>query len=117
MGSSLPGDRLALDQALANLVDNALRYGDGHGRARAHAIETATIELHVTDEGAGFDAEFLPAAFERFSRHDEARGAGRDRARTRDRRRDRTRPRWQRARREPRRRRGRRVALAPEAVE
>ena len=41
----------------------------------------------------------------------------RDRARTRDRRCDRPRTRWERARREPRRRRGRCVALAPQAVE
>ena len=31
------------------------------------------VRLHVTDEGAGFPAEFLPVAFDRFSRADEAR--------------------------------------------
>ena len=74
-GLVLRGDSARLGQALANLVDNALRYGAGTvelaGRDRAR-----TVELHVTDEGAGFDAEFLPHAFERFSRHDEARGRG-----------------------------------------
>jgi two-component system, OmpR family, sensor kinase len=32
--------------------------------------------LHVTDGGPGFDQAFLPRAFERFSRADEARGGG-----------------------------------------
>ena len=37
------------------------------------------VELHVTDEGDGFPEAFLPHAFERFSRADDARtseGAG-----------------------------------------
>ena len=34
------------------------------------------VELHVCDGGPGFPAEFLPAAFERFSRADEARSRG-----------------------------------------
>ena len=74
-GLVLPGDSARLGQALANLVDNALRYGTGTVELAARDRD-GTIELHVTDEGAGFDAEFLPHAFERFSRHDEARGRG-----------------------------------------
>jgi len=34
------------------------------------------VEIHVTDEGAGFPDAFLERAFERFSRADEARGRG-----------------------------------------
>ena len=34
------------------------------------------MELHVIDEGPGFPAEFLPRAFERFTRADEARSRG-----------------------------------------
>ena len=30
----------------------------------------------MTDEGAGFDPDFLPVAFERFTRADEARASG-----------------------------------------
>ena len=33
-------------------------------------------ELRVSDEGAGFPAEFLPRAFERFARADDARSGG-----------------------------------------
>ena len=32
--------------------------------------------MHVCDEGPGFPPAFLPRAFERFSRADEARGGG-----------------------------------------
>ena len=34
------------------------------------------VELHVRDEGTGFPPEFLPRAFERFTRADEARTRG-----------------------------------------
>jgi two-component system, OmpR family, sensor kinase len=33
-------------------------------------------ELRVSDEGEGFPPEFLPRAFERFARADDARGRG-----------------------------------------
>ncbi|HMB19235.1 MAG TPA: ATP-binding protein [Gaiellaceae bacterium] len=67
------GDRVRLEQALGNLVDNALRHGAGN--VKLHAVEdTSEVELHVTDEGSGFPAGFLPHAFDRFARADEARG-------------------------------------------
>jgi two-component system OmpR family sensor kinase len=74
-GLSVLADRLRLEQALANLVDNALRHGAGTVRLRA-AEASHTIEVHVTDEGGGFPAEFLAHAFERFSRPDQARSRG-----------------------------------------
>jgi signal transduction histidine kinase len=69
------GDRLRLEQALANLVDNALRYGDGEVRLMASQAN-GVVELHVTDEGDGFPPEFIEHAFERFSRADHARSRG-----------------------------------------
>jgi heavy metal sensor kinase len=69
----LSGDRLRLEQALANMVDNALRHGCGEVRV-AFAGSNGNIELHVTDEGAGFPPQFLGHAFERFSRDDRGRG-------------------------------------------
>src|SRR6185295_2672859 len=72
-GLVLRGDSARLGQALANLVDNALRYGAGTIELVARDRD-GTVELHVTDEGEGLAADFLPHAFERFSRHDEARG-------------------------------------------
>jgi two-component system, OmpR family, sensor kinase len=75
---ALTGDPLRLEQAIENLVENALRHGSGTIRLSA-AARDGQAELHVRDEGGGFPAEFLPNAFDRFSRADEARsgdGAG-----------------------------------------
>jgi two-component system, OmpR family, sensor kinase len=69
------GDRLRLEQALGNLVDNALIHGAGTVRIEAERRDGHT-ELRVSDEGEGFPPEFLPRAFERFARADDARGRG-----------------------------------------
>jgi heavy metal sensor kinase len=69
----LAGDALRLEQALGNLVENALRHGRGTVRLAA-AESNGLVELHVVDEGVGFPEEYLPHAFDRFSRADEARG-------------------------------------------
>ena len=47
-GLAIVGDRLRLEQALGNLVDNALRYGAGTVRLDARLAETARLELRVT---------------------------------------------------------------------
>src|SRR5439155_20829097 len=70
------GDRLRLEQALGNLVDNALRYGRGRATLRA-ADANGTVELAVEDQGDGFADGFADRAFERFSRaHHEGGWAG-----------------------------------------
>jgi signal transduction histidine kinase len=61
------GDLVRLEQALGNLVDNALRWGAGPVRLEAHVTDTE-VELHVVDDGAGFPDDFLSRAFERFTR-------------------------------------------------
>ena len=69
---TITGDRLRLERALGDLVDNALRHGAGTVR-----LEATDDALRVSDEGAGFPPDFLHRAFERFSRADESRtGAG-----------------------------------------
>jgi two-component system OmpR family sensor kinase len=69
---SVLGDRRRLEQALANLIENALRHGAG--TIGIEAVEDAgLVTLHVTDEGIGFPAAFLEHAFERFSRADGSR--------------------------------------------
>ena len=70
----IAADRLRLEQALGNMVDNALRHGRGPVTL-ATELGKDGVELHVRDGGAGFPAGFLPRAFERFSRGD-GRGAG-----------------------------------------
>ncbi len=71
----LRADRLRLEQALGNLVDNALRHGSGRVRLRAAAVN-GSVELHVEDEGSGFPPAFVARAFERFSRPDAGRERG-----------------------------------------
>jgi signal transduction histidine kinase len=68
-------DPARIEQALANLVDNALHHGQGTVHLSARPAGDR-VELHVRDEGPGFPPEFLPRAFERFTRADEARGRG-----------------------------------------
>jgi len=66
-------DRLRLEQAVGNLIDNALRHGRGGVTLRT-TTRDGFVEVHVLDEGSGLPASFLERAFERFSRGDEARG-------------------------------------------
>ena len=51
--SALDADRLRLDQAVGSMVDNALRYGAGHDRARASTRGDGAVEIHVLDRGGG----------------------------------------------------------------
>jgi len=74
-GLEAPVDRLRVEQALGNLVDNALRYGEGPVRLDARDSD-GFVELHVIDSGPGFSAEFAGRAFERFSRADVSHGEG-----------------------------------------
>jgi len=69
----LVGDPERLEQALGNLLDNALRYGAGEVRLRASADDQG-VELHVEDAGPGFPPDFVDQAFERFTRADPGRG-------------------------------------------
>ncbi|HEX2103687.1 MAG TPA: phytase [Solirubrobacteraceae bacterium] len=71
-GLTVTADPLRLEQALGNMVDNALRHGGGRILVAARERDDR-IELHVVDEGPGFAPEFLGRAFERFSRADAAR--------------------------------------------
>lgn len=64
-----------LEQALDNLVENALSYGAGEVLIFAES-HNGVVELHVADQGPGFDDAFLSRAFDRFSRADDARGRG-----------------------------------------
>jgi signal transduction histidine kinase len=75
------GDPLRLSQALANLLDNAVKFTPEGGRIAVAAARTATgkrAEVIVRDTGAGIPAEELPYVFEVFSQGDHSldRSAG-----------------------------------------
>jgi signal transduction histidine kinase len=71
----LDADPDRLEQALGNLVENAILHGAGPITLSARTRD-GLVELHVTDEGSGFPEDFLPRAFDRFSRSDDARSHG-----------------------------------------
>jgi two-component system phosphate regulon sensor histidine kinase PhoR len=69
-------DRTRLQEALYNLLDNAVKYSREHGEIRLSARHRdGEIELGVSDEGIGIAKEDLPRIFERFYRADKARGS------------------------------------------
>ena len=74
-GLSVEADGLRLSQALSNLVDNALRHGDGLVVLRGWSAGEVT-QIEVVDCGPGFSAELAEHAFERFTRGDAARTRG-----------------------------------------
>ena len=74
-GLVLHADRLRAEQALGNLVDNALRHGEGPVELAAEPAQ-GSVRLHVRDRGPGFDPALNGRAFERFTRGDRARSRG-----------------------------------------
>lgn len=72
----LHADRDLLFQAVANLVDNAIKHSPSGGRIqlRVECSET-TVELSVTDDGPGIPAELRDKVLQRFFRIDESRAA------------------------------------------
>jgi two-component system OmpR family sensor kinase len=75
-GLVVDADADRLEQALGNLIDNAIKHGAGMITLSAR-VRNERAELHVQDEGAGFPAAFAARAFDRFSRPDDGRtGAG-----------------------------------------
>lgn len=70
----LPADQARLEQALGNMVENALRHGSGP-IVLSGAPANEVVEIHVTDEGPGLSPGFVDVAFERFARADPGRTA------------------------------------------
>jgi two-component system phosphate regulon sensor histidine kinase PhoR len=71
---AIRADRARLQEALYNLLDNAVKYSCEHGEIRLSARPRASeIALSVSDNGIGIAREDLPRIFERFYRADKAR--------------------------------------------
>lgn len=76
--NELLGDPSRLEQALGNLVENALRYGEGATTLVCYRHGKGT-RIGVRDHGSGIPAALGNEAFQRFTRGDQARqtpGAG-----------------------------------------
>jgi len=65
-------DPVRLSQALGNLVENALRHGEGDITLAARSA-SGGVEIDVVDEGPGFPPDLAVRAFERFARGDRGR--------------------------------------------
>jgi two-component system, OmpR family, phosphate regulon sensor histidine kinase PhoR len=68
-------DANRIDQVLANLVDNAIKYGRAQGTVTVGGkkLNDGKIEIFVQDDGPGIPPESLDRVFERFYRVDKAR--------------------------------------------
>jgi len=64
------GDETALERAVTNLLDNAVKWSPPHGTIQVH-LRAGT--LVVIDEGPGISAADMPRVFDRFYRSAESR--------------------------------------------
>lgn len=74
--SSLYGliNRELFEQAIVNLIDNAVKYSDEGSTVELKASTADNkINISVIDKGCGIPEEYLPRLFERFYRVDKAR--------------------------------------------
>jgi two-component system phosphate regulon sensor histidine kinase PhoR len=67
-------DTTLLEQALVNLIDNAIKYSETGGRILIGASgEPKELKIKIADRGTGIPQKHLPRLFERFYRVDKAR--------------------------------------------
>jgi signal transduction histidine kinase len=70
----MPGDRIRLQQVLANLVDNAVKYTPAGGTVQVRASRTAAgTRLEVEDSGMGIPPEETSKIWQRLYRGDKSR--------------------------------------------
>ncbi len=67
-------DSPLIEQAVVNLLDNAIKYSEVGSTIEIHATEKyGEVIISIRDHGIGIDEEHLPRLFERFYRVDKAR--------------------------------------------
>jgi len=69
------GNKIKLEQAFVNLLDNAVKFNRGGGEVWVEASRQpgGMVAIGVVDSGIGIPSEDLPRIFERFYRVDKAR--------------------------------------------
>ncbi len=87
----IPGNSIQLQQAIVNILTNAVNYTPAQGTVTVSTrfTDDERVEITIKDSGIGIDAADLPHIFERFYRADKARtrvggGSGLGLAITRD---------------------------------
>lgn len=73
MANSVRCDAQLVQEAVLNLVENALRYSGSECIRIRVTVAAGKVTFAVTDYGIGIPAEHLPRLFERFYRVDKAR--------------------------------------------
>lgn len=69
-----PINAALLEQAVGNLIDNALKYsGEGTRVSVSGVAQEQAIEIRIADQGPGIERRHLGRIFERFYRVDRAR--------------------------------------------
>jgi two-component system sensor histidine kinase MprB len=67
-------DTAALERAILNLLDNAVKFSPPDGIVRIRqVVDGATVTVEVVDDGPGIDPAHLPYVFNRFWRAPESR--------------------------------------------
>lgn len=74
-GLTAHASREDVDRAVSNLLDNAIQHALAPIMIRAQWTDNG-VSIEVCDHGPGLDPEFLPHAFDRFTRADTARTSG-----------------------------------------
>ena len=75
-GAIIEGNRSLVSQALANLVDNAIKYTSPGGRVTVRTLQDETgVSLSVADSGPGIPAGERPRVVERFVRLEASRNS------------------------------------------
>ena len=70
----VPGDLRRVQRAIANLIDNAIKYTDPGGQVRVSVgRQNDSVCLAVKDTGMGIPAREIPRLFDRFYRGDTSR--------------------------------------------
>ncbi len=69
------GNKIKLEQAFVNLLDNSVKFNRGGGEVwvEANRIPGGKVAITIADSGIGIPSEDLPRIFERFYRVDKAR--------------------------------------------
>ncbi|MFC1884340.1 ATP-binding protein [Thermodesulfobacteriota bacterium] len=69
-------DPQLFEQAIVNLLDNAIKYSDEGSKIKVMCKSTeASLSLKIIDQGCGIEKKHLPRLFERFYRADKARSS------------------------------------------
>lgn len=72
--ASYSGDPVLIQNAVRNLIDNALKYSPREGRVEVSVTASAHIEINVCDGGQGFPSNQIEMLAVRFTRGDNASG-------------------------------------------